>query len=55
MNGDNIYLDTSALLPYYREEKLSPQVENLLREIQPPVPVNSFLDTFGYKLRRLGQ
>ncbi len=37
MNGANIYFDTSALLPYYREEKSSPQVENLLREIQPPV------------------
>lgn len=37
MNGDNIYLDTSALLPYYREEKSSRQVENLLREAQPPV------------------
>lgn len=37
MNGDNIYLDTSALLPYYRREESSLQVENLLQGIQPPV------------------
>lgn len=37
MNGANIYLDTSALLPYYREEQSSRQVENLLRATQPPV------------------
>lgn len=30
MNGDNIYLDTSALLSYYKEEKASPQVQTLL-------------------------
>lgn len=37
MNGVNIYLDTSALLPYYRAEKSSRKVEDLLREIPPPV------------------
>jgi predicted nucleic acid-binding protein len=37
MNGDNIYLDTSALLPYYREEEASHRVESLLRKIKPPV------------------
>lgn len=36
MNGGSIYLDTSALLPYYREERATPQVENLLRKTQPP-------------------
>ncbi len=36
MSGDSIYLDTSALLPYYREERATPQVENLLRKTQPP-------------------
>ncbi len=35
MNGDNIYLDTSVLLPYYRAEKSSRQGEDLLLEIQP--------------------
>ena len=40
MNGDNIYLDTSALLPYYREEESSIQVEHLLHEIQPPVLIS---------------
>jgi predicted nucleic acid-binding protein len=37
MNEDNIYLDTSALLPYYREEPLSRLVEKLLNNTQPPV------------------
>jgi len=37
MNGNNIYLDTSALLPYYREEASSRQVEDLLRKTKPPV------------------
>lgn len=37
MNGDSIYLDTSALFPYYREEESSRQVENLLRKTKPPV------------------
>ena len=37
MNGVNIYLDTSALLPYYREENSSSKVEALLHETQPPV------------------
>lgn len=37
MNGDNIYLETSALLPYYREEQSSRQVEKLLNKTQPPV------------------
>lgn len=40
MNGDNIYLDTSALLPYYREEASSRKVEDLLRKTPPPVLVS---------------
>ncbi len=37
MNGDDVYLDTSALLPYYRAAESSRQVEDLLLETQPPV------------------
>jgi uncharacterized protein len=37
MNGDRIYLDTSALLPYYRDEPVSRRVEDFLTSIQPPV------------------
>ncbi|MBA2882897.1 putative nucleic acid-binding protein [Desulfosalsimonas propionicica] len=37
MSGDNIYLDTSALLPFYREEKASESIQTLLNGIQPPV------------------
>lgn len=37
MSGDNIYFDTSALLPYYREEPLSRQVEKFLNKTNPPV------------------
>lgn len=38
MNGaDPVYLDTSALLPYYREEPLSSAVEAFLLELSPPV------------------
>ena len=37
MNGDNIYLDTSALLPYYREEAVSRRVQAFLNTLRPPV------------------
>lgn len=37
MNGDNIYLDTSALLPYYREEDSSARIQSLLDKVEPPV------------------
>ena len=37
MSGDNIYLDTSALLPFYREEKASESIQTLLNGIQPPL------------------
>lgn len=36
MKEDNVYLDTSALLPYYREERSSRQIQSLLQKIQPP-------------------
>ena len=37
MSGDNWYVDTSALLPYYREEQTSSQIQSFLTTIQPPV------------------
>jgi predicted nucleic acid-binding protein len=37
MNGGNWYVDTSALLPYYREEQTSSQIQSFLNTIQPPV------------------
>lgn len=35
------YIDTSALLPYYREESMSQQVENLLSSLQPPLLISN--------------
>ena len=35
------YLDTSALLPYYHEEKVSRRIQELLSDIQPPVMISS--------------
>lgn len=40
MSGDNFYFDTSALLPYYRQEPLSRQVQSLLNTLQPPVLIS---------------
>ena len=41
MSGaDTLYLDTSALLPYYREESASQQVESLLQSLNPPVLIS---------------
>ncbi len=37
MSGDDFYFDTSALLPYYREEIISPAVQTVLGQTQPPV------------------
>ena len=37
MSGDDYYFDTSALLPYYREENTSPEVQTVLSQIHPPV------------------
>ncbi len=36
------YIDTSAILPYYREELMSQQVESLLTSLQPPVLISNF-------------
>lgn len=35
------YIDTSALLPYYREEGMSQQVENLLTSLRPPILISN--------------
>jgi len=35
------YIDTSALLPYYREEIISQQVESLLSSLRPPVLISN--------------
>ena len=35
------YIDTSALLPYYREEIMSQQVESLLTSLQPPILISN--------------
>ena len=38
MSGaDPLYFDTSALLPYYREELLSKKVESFLQSVNPPI------------------
>ncbi len=42
MNEDKrFYLDTSALLPYYREEKASRSIQDLLSQTKPPVLISS--------------
>lgn len=38
--GEAVYLDTSALLPYYREEPASEAVERFLRGLSPPVVIS---------------
>ncbi len=35
--AESYYLDTSALLPYYREEAVSPVLEDFLLQLKPPV------------------
>jgi predicted nucleic acid-binding protein len=37
MNEAKLYLDTSALLPFYREEPLSDQVQHVLSGLRSPV------------------
>ncbi len=37
MSGDKVYLDTSALLPYYRKEAASQRVQAFLDTLRPPV------------------
>lgn len=34
------YFDTSALLPYYREEALTPKIQTLVSSLKPPVLIN---------------
>ena len=38
---DHYYMDTSALLPYYRDELMSQQVESLLTSLRPPVLISN--------------
>ena len=38
--GEPLYFDTSALLPYYREEPFSERIENFLRSLNPPVLIS---------------
>ena len=41
MNGVRFYyIDTSALLPYYREELISQHVQDLLLSLRPPVLIS---------------
>lgn len=35
------YIDTSALLPYYREEIMSQQVQSLLTSLEPPLLISN--------------
>lgn len=35
------YLDTSALLPYYRNEKISFRIQEILTAIEPPLLISS--------------
>lgn len=37
---DTFYFDTSALLPYYREEAASPQINTFLNTLGPPVLIS---------------
>ena len=41
MSGDNYYLDTSAILPYYRQEAKSGTIQDLLVSLAPPVMISS--------------
>ena len=34
------YIDTSALLPYYREEAMSQSIQDLLISLKPPVLIS---------------
>lgn len=48
------YLDTSAILPYYREEALSGQVQDFLLSINPPVAISHLTEVeFASALSRL--
>ena len=36
----NYYFDTSALLPYYRQEALTPKVQAFINDVTPPILIN---------------
>jgi predicted nucleic acid-binding protein len=36
----NYYFDTSALLPYYRQEALTPKVQAFISSVTPPILIN---------------
>jgi predicted nucleic acid-binding protein len=36
----NYYFDTSALLPYYRQEALTPKVQEFINDLTPPILIN---------------
>ncbi len=41
--ADLYYLDTSALLPYYREEVVSGKIQDLLISLKPPVIISDLI------------
>ncbi|BBO88162.1 type II toxin-antitoxin system VapC family toxin [Desulfosarcina ovata] len=41
--AERFYLDTSALLPYYREESVSRKIQDLLISFQPPVIISDLV------------
>ena len=41
---EQFYFDTSAILPYYREERRSKLIQNLLLAISPPVAISHLTD-----------
>jgi predicted nucleic acid-binding protein len=51
---EQFYFDTSAILPYYREETLSNQVQEFLLSINPPVAISHLTEVeFASALSRL--
>ncbi len=51
---EQFYFDTSAILPYYREEALSNRVQVLLLSINPPVVISHLTEVeFASALSRL--
>ncbi len=41
MSVGSFYLDTSAILPYYRDEPKSPEVERVLMSLSAPVTISN--------------
>lgn len=51
---EKFYFDTSAILPYYREERWSKLIQNFLLAISPPVAISHLTDVeFVSALSRL--